>query len=180
MVYFFPLIRNRDPKQSLKDGVICGHGWAKELSSNSRPSCWPISLTDSFSVSPRSYTHIIMNELVYKRGTGDVFSVWILCCLAVAMDQRDHGPKVKWYYFPLTNNEEIPCKITHTALVLMKFTVWFLPKIQVYKYICWKNVSDYLWVAYVVSCSVSKAPFLAWYIVRYMYYLLFLLYLPEE
>ena len=121
-------------------------------------------------------------EMCSQSESSAVFSVWILCCLAVAMDQRDHGPIIKWYYFPSTNNEEIPCKITHMALVLMKFMVWFLSnsKIQVYKYICWKNVSDYLWVAYVVSWSVSEAPFLAWQIVRYMYYLLFLLCLPEE
>ena len=90
-----------------------GHGWAKELSSNSRPSVLT-HCPDSFSAPPLSHTYTTMNKSVYRRGTGDVISVWILCCLSVATVKLQTA---------VSSSELMICTITHMTLIIMKFMV---------------------------------------------------------
>ena len=83
------------------------------------------------------------------------------------------------YHFPSTKTEEIPCTITHMALIVMQFVVWFLSKVPKPRYtnifagIMW--LITYEWPILFPSLY-ERLHFL--HVVRYM--LLFLLYLPEE
>lgn len=136
-----------------------------ELSPNSRPSCWPTA-PDSFSAPPLSHTYTTVNKSVYRKGTGDVVSIWILCCLAVGMGQTPDSrflllsPR---YHFPSTKTEEIPCTITYIAhLSSMQFMVWFLSKVPKPRYtnifagIMW--LITYKWP---ILFTLWEAPFLA-------------------
>ena len=143
-----------------------GHGWAEELSSNSRPSCWPTALSDSFSAPPLFHTCTTMNKFVYRRGTGDVLSVWILRCLAVAMGQTPENTvsSEPMILFPFNKNwRNTVYNNTHGTYCHEIYSLVFVQssKIQVYKYICWNHVADCLWVACIIFFTLWEAPFLA-------------------
>ena len=122
---------------------------------------------DSFSAPPLSHTYTTMNKSVYRKGTGDVVSIWILCCLAVGMGQtpdsrvsssepRISFPFNKNWRNTMYNNTHGTYRHAICGLVFVQSS-----KTQVYKYICWNHVADYLWVAYTISFTVWEAPFLA-------------------
>ena len=114
-----------------------GHGWAKELSPNSRPSMLT-HCPDSFSAPPLSHIYTTMNKSVYRRGTGDVISVWILCCLAVAMGQTPDSSFFFWAH-DMYNNTHGTYRHEIHGLVFVQSS-----KIQVCKYICWNHMADCL------------------------------------
>ena len=152
-----------------------------ELSPNSRPSCWPTALIPSqhllFPTPTPLWISLSTEKAQEMSFQSESSAVWLWAW--VKLQTAEFLLLSPRYHFPSTKTEEIPCTITHMALIVMQFVVWFLSKVPKPRYtnifagIMW--LITYEWPILFPSLY-ERLHFL--HVVRYM--LLFLLYLPEE